>query len=716
MKRRNRLAVVITLMICVLTLGPPAFAQKPYDKLTYPPLKELKLPKVLRAELPNGMILYLVEDHRLPTIEGYALIRTGARFEPAEKIGLASMVGTVMRTGGTKSRKGEQIDEELEGLGASVETSVGTTLGSASMFVLKQDVDRGLTILADLLMNPAFPQDKLDLAKVQQRTQISRRNDDVIQIAGREFSKLLYGASNPYARVAEYATMDSITREDLVAFHQKYYHPNNVILGLWGDFDSAAMKAKVEQAFRDWKSAKTEFPALLAVSKEWKPSFNLVRKEDINQTNIRLGHLGGQLNDPDYYAMNVMAYVLGGGLSSRLFRHVRSDMGLAYAVFGGWNAEYDHPGSFFVLCNTKSETTFKAIDAILKEIRNITTTEVTREELRVAKDGILNSFVFNFDTTGKIVRRLMEYEYFGYPSDFLEKFKANIERVTAADILRAARDRIHPDKLVVLAVGRDKDFDKPLAELGQPKLIDITIPQPKAAVAAADPASLQRGHAILESMVRAMGGAERIRGLKDMTTEASAVFKTPQGDLNVASTNYLVFPNKVRQEATLPFGQLIMVYDGARGWMMTPQGVRDMPASQQNEMVQQNTRNSFIAVQDALAGKRTVVFVEAAEVGGKPADVVQFSDAAGSVFRVYVDAATGRPVKKTYKGSSPMVGPVDVEELYSDYRDVEGLSLPFKITVIQNGRTFAEINVTSYQLNKTPDPALFVKEETKEAK
>lgn len=310
----------------------------------------------------------------------------------------------------------------------------------------------------------------------------------------------------------------------------------------------------------------------------------------------------------------------------------------------------------------------------------------------------------------------MEYEYFGYPADYLEKFKANIEKVTAADILRAARERVHPDKLVVLAVGRDQDFDKPLAELGQPNLIDITIPQPKVVVAAADPASLQRGHAVLENMVNAMGGAERIRGLKDMTIEATAVFKTPQGELKVTSTSYLVLPNKIRQEATLPFGQLITVFDGTRSWMKTPQGVRDMPETQQNEMVQQNTRNSLVALQDALASKRTVSFLESAEVDGKPADVVQFSDAAGNVFRMYADAVTGRPVKKAYKGSSPMVGPVDVEELYSDYHDVEGYSLPFKIVLIQNGRTFAEIDISSYQLNKAPDPKLFVREETKETK
>lgn len=712
MRRSNPFWTVVVLSLCLLVLTTNAAAQKPYNQLKYPALKELKLPKVDRSVLPNGMVLYLVEDHRLPTIEGTAIIRTGARFEPGDKVGLAEIAGQVMRTGGSTTRKGEQIDEELEGLGASVETSIRTERGSASMFVLKQDVDRGLTILADLLINPAFPQDKIDLAKVQLRTQIARRNDNVLEIAGREFSKLLYGADSPYARVAEYATVDAIRRDDLVAFHHKYFHPNHVLLGLWGDFDAAAMKAKVAQAFKDWKAEKTDFPPMPAVPKQWKASVNLIRKEDINQTNIRMGHLGGQYNDADYYALNVMGKVLGGGLSARLFRHVRSDMGLAYAVFGDWDAEFDHPGTFFVFCNTKSETTYKAIDVILKELRDITTTEVTAEELRVAKDAILNSFVFNFDSTGKIVRRMMEYEYFGYPADYLEKFKANIEKVTAADILRAAREHIHPDELAILAVGREKDFDKPLSELGKVNLIDITIPEPKATAATASPESLQRGRAILANVLKAAGGASALSALRDLVIESTAVIKTPQGELKVNSKSYLVLPNKIRMEDTLPFGQMVRVWDGATGWMKTPQGVQDLPESLKQQILQQIARNTVVVLLEAQEGRRPVSFVETTQVEGKPADVIEVSDNAGSTFRLFVDPDTGRPVKKAYKSSTPM-GPVEVEEVYSDYREAGGLSLPFKIMINQQGKLFADVTVESVKVNSSPDAALFAKEEKK---
>jgi zinc protease len=425
------------------------------------------------------MLLYLLEDHTLPKVEGVALIRTGDRFEPADKTGLAGIVGQVMRTGGTAKRPGEEIDRLLENLGAVVETGIGTSVGSASVYALKEDLPTALEILADILRHPAFPENKIELAQVQERTAISRRNDNVMGIASREFVKLLYGSDSPYARSAEYATIDNITRQDLIDFHARYFHPNEVALGLWGDFDSDEVKALVKEHFGDWARKEVDFPSLPEVSTNWDASVNFIPKDDINQTNLRMGHLGGRRDDPDYFALRLMSEVLGGGFSSRLFRHIRTELGLAYAASATWRASWDHPGSFFIFCNTKSESTMLAIDEIVKEVRRITEEPVTEDELRVAKEGILNSWVFNFDTTGELVQRMMTYDYYGYPRDFLAKFKENIDKVTQDDILRAAKKNIQPDKLVILAVGREEDFDKPLSTLGDVNTIDITIPQPQ---------------------------------------------------------------------------------------------------------------------------------------------------------------------------------------------------------------------------------------------
>jgi len=449
-----------------------------YKNLKYPKLRDIEIPEVEQVTLENGMRLFLLEDHELPLVNLSVRIRTGSMYEPAEKIGLASITGMVMRTGGTTSKTGDELDEELESIAASVETGIGLNAGSASMSVLKADVDMGLAILADVLMNPAFREDKIMLAKMQHNSSIARRNDYVGSIAGREFEKLIYGPKSVYARHTEYATIASITQDDLVAFHKKFYGPNNMMLAVWGDFNTKEMIEKIEKAFGGWRQVNLELLEVPKVEYEFRKTVNVIRKDDVNQSNIYLGHIGGLMNDPDYFALIVMNKILGGGFTSRLFRNVRSREGLAYSVFGAYSANYDYPGEFYVGCQTKSESTVKAIRAMLREVEKMKESEVTDEELALAKDSFLNSFVFNFDTTGEIVNRLMVYEYYGYPADFLLQIKQNVEKVNKADVLRVARKHLKPDQVQILAVGRPDDFDEPLSILGPVNEIDITIPTP----------------------------------------------------------------------------------------------------------------------------------------------------------------------------------------------------------------------------------------------
>ena len=481
----NRRSLIIS-VACVAVAGfglvwsgCAAEPARDYAKLKYPKLGDVRIPALTKVTLANGMRLFLMEDHELPLISISVRIRTGSVYEPAEKVGLASITGEVMRTGGTTAKTGDQLDEELESIAASVETGIGLNSGSASMSVLKQDLDTGLAVLADVLMNPAFRQDKIELAKMQYRSMISRRNDDVGEIAGREYSKLIYGPASVYARQEEYATIDAISRDDLMAFHKKFYGPNNAMLAVWGDFDAKQMIEKIENAFAGWPKVDLDLPKTPQVEYEFRKTVNVIAKDDVNQSNIYLGHIGGLMSDPDYFALIVMNRILGGGFTGRLFKNVRSREGLAYSVFGAYSANFEYPGEFYVGCQTKSESTVYAIRAMLKEVQKMQEAEVTDEELALAKDSFLNSFVFNFDSKGEIVNRLMTYEYFGYPEDFLQKTKESVEKVTKADVLRVARKHLKPDKVQILAVGRSQDFDQPLSELGPVNEIDITIPPPK---------------------------------------------------------------------------------------------------------------------------------------------------------------------------------------------------------------------------------------------
>ncbi len=479
-QRVRRLSPVLCAVAVFCLAIPPVMAQRATDhtQLRYPSLRDVAVPEVRRVTLSNGMRLFLLEDHELPLISLSGRIRVGSIYEPADKVGLADITGEVMRTGGTTSRTGDELDDELEQIAASVETGIGQDSGYASVSVLKEDIGRGLAILADVLMHPAFRQDKIELAKMQHRSGIARRNDSPRSIASREFSKLIYGPDSAYARHTEYAMIDSISRDDLVAFHRRFFGPNNMMLAVWGDFDAQEMIARIEKAFDGWEKIDLDLPAKPEVDYAWRPSVNLVSRDDLNQSNIYLGHLGGRMSDPDYPALTLMNHILGGGFTGRLFKNVRSRQGLAYSVFGTYSAQYDQPGVFSLGCQTKSESTVHAIEAIVEEVRKIAAEPVTDEELELAKDSYLNSFVFHFDSTDKIIRRLMTYEYYGYPPDFLQTTRERIEKVTKTDILRAARAHLRPDALQILVVGRPEDFDRPLATLGEVRSIDVTIPPP----------------------------------------------------------------------------------------------------------------------------------------------------------------------------------------------------------------------------------------------
>lgn len=474
-----RIFVFFTFLFCLADLGCSQKQLVHYKDLKYAKLGDIAVPKVERVTLANGMRLFLVEDHELPLISVSARIRVGSIYEPADKIGLAAITGAVMRTGGTTSRTGDELDEQLERIAASVETGIGLNSGSASMSVLKEDVDTGLAILGDVLMNPAFREDKIMLAKIQHRSSIARRNDNVRAIVGREYVKLIYGPDSVYARHTEYATISNISRDDLIAFHKRFFKPNNIMFAVTGDFDTSQMIKKIVKAFEGWEKAEVKLPRVPKVQYEFRPTANVIRKEDINQSNIFLGHIGGLMSDPDYFALVVMNRILGSGFTGRLFKNIRSRMGLAYSVSGRYSANYDYPGVFYVGCQTKSEATVRAIRAMIEEVRKMTESEVTDEELALAKESYLNSFVFNFDTKGEIVRRLMTYEYYGYPEDFLMKTKENIEKVTKADVLRVARKHLRSAQVQILAVGRPQDFDEPLSVFGPVREIDITIPPPK---------------------------------------------------------------------------------------------------------------------------------------------------------------------------------------------------------------------------------------------
>ncbi|EKQ68461.1 putative Zn-dependent peptidase [Leptolyngbyaceae cyanobacterium JSC-12] len=475
------LAIPLILLLLTFVLPVQSATPKHYTDLTFPPLPEITVPKYTQFKLANGMSVYLMEDHELPLVGGTALIRTGDRFEPGDKVGLGDIMATVMRTGGTPTRSGDEINQFLERRAASVETGMGETSGSAGFSALAEDLEPVFKLFADILRNPAFPDDKLKLAKMQQRGAIARRNDDPNAIAGREFSKLIYGETSPYARTVEYRTLDNISRADLVQFYRQYYVPQNVLLGIVGDFDTAKMRQLVEATFGDWQQVPTTKQPLPPVTQAKTSGIFLVDQPQLTQSSVQIGHLGGQLNSPDYAALSVMNGVLN-GFGGRLFNEVRSRQGLAYSVYASWRPSFDYPGIFVAGGQTRSDATVDFIKSIFAEIEKIRTAPISAKELAYAKDTVLNSFIFNFQDPAQTLSRVLRYDYFGYPKDFIFQYRKGVEATTIADVQRVAKTYLKPERLVTLVVGNSNQIQPPLSSLSpdaRVTAIDITIPPPK---------------------------------------------------------------------------------------------------------------------------------------------------------------------------------------------------------------------------------------------
>ncbi len=693
-------AACLAVTLSMTWAAAPSRGKRPFEELKYPKLHEITMPKVDRETLPNGMKVIFVEDHELPVVRMRAMVRGGKVAEPDGKTALTALFGVVQRTGGVKSMDGDKVDEFLERIGASIETNVSDAYGTVSAEMLKENVDQVLPLYTEFLEAPAFSQDKIDLAKKHLYSAISRRNDQPMGIGRREILKLIYGASSPYARQYEYDDVDKLTRDDLVAFHDTYYRPDETVLAVWGDFDTASMKKKIAGAFGTWKAEgpKPEIaePFIFPPA----PSVNYVEKKDVAQTFIFMGHLGLRLDDPDYPAVNVLSEILGGSMSSRLFVQVRTLKGLAYGAGGFMVPAYDHPGAFFFYTSTKPSTTVEALQAMLTEIEKIREAPVTEEELAKAKDGYLNTYAFDFDSSDKIVNRLLVYDFYGYPSDFNTKLRDEVEKVTREDVLRVAKKDLRPDRLSILAIGDAGKFDKPLSTVGKVNDIDITIPEPtpKVTIPAATPESLKAGTDLLVQAAKA-AGEQTLKGLKDLTVKSTTTLKTPMGEMSLTSSSVFVLPDRLHSDVQTPMGKMTQVLDGEKAWMAMGPKVRVLPASASSKMRRQlyTEAGCVLLLQRALDGKLEGQALGKTTFEGKDAVqvVVRLDD---KPLRLFL-SPDGSSILGLKQQATTQEGPAEVTTVYGTWKATSGLTLPTETTEKVKGEVKAASTVTSYQIN-----------------
>ena len=719
MKTRVSAVLLATLLLCCV----PSFAQNAaaqsstnsnipatWKQVPIPPLPAFKPQQPKRIQLANGMVVFLQEDHELPLISGYARIRGGSRAEPATKVGLVSIYGDVWRQGGTAKMTGDAMDDYLEARAAKVETSGGTDSTTIGFDCLKGDFDDVFALFVDLMRNPVFREDKLPLAKDQLRTEISRRNDDTDSIAGRETRFLVYGKNNPYARIPEYATVAAVTRDDLANWHKQHVAPNNIILGVQGDFDPAKMEAALHKAFDGWAKGPSVEPPKIEFQPA-KPGIYVVDKEDVNQSEVRMVSLGIRRDNPDYFAAQVMNEVFSGGFSSRLFSELRTKRGLAYEVGGGLTAAFDHPGVFYLTIGTKSQTTVDALNGLKEELDRLQKDAPTDVEMKRAKDSILNSFIFNFDTPGKVLRERISYEFYGYPADFLERYRAGVEKVTSADVLRVAQKYIHKDQLSTLIVGNLPEFANAAKTLGPYTKLDIAIPggtETGAETAAPKPTSSNaEGKALFAKFVQWIGGEQKVNSIKSFRQLLDVTQVTPQGPMQLSIDQTVALPLSAYTKIGTPVGEMVRAVNSESAWMSMGGQVQDLPPSMRTEALAGLRRDLIVLAQHANDPKYIFSGDGTEKVGNESAAVLNISGD-GLLLHWLLEPQTGRLLQSSYQ-SNGQSGPVERVVSFSDWKEFDGLKLPTKTSIAENGTNASDSVLKEMTVNVPVDSKLFQK-------
>jgi len=404
-----------------------------------------------RIPLENGMILLLAEKHDIPMVTVSMAIKAGSTAETEGKPGLASMTASLLMQG-TSKRSAGRINSEIDFIGGSLSVSGGNDFASASLRVLKKDIGTGLDLLADVLMNPVFDQKEIDRKVKETLAEIQRQKEEPDIIAGEAFAKTVYGM-HAYGRTNDdvAAYLPKVTRQDIFDFYTARYSPNNIIIAVVGDVNEKEIIVLLQEHFKGWKRSDRPLPAPVPPPVIEKA---IVRKIDknITQANIDMGNIGISRENPDFYAVTIMNYILGGGgFSSRLMDNIRDNKGLAYDVHSVFHAQKE-PGAFSVSIKTKNESANEVIAETLKEIKRIQTEPVSEKELADAKAYLTGSFPLKMDTYAKIAGMLTSAEIYNLGLDYPQKYPALINAVTREDVMRVAKKYIHPDSLVIVVV------------------------------------------------------------------------------------------------------------------------------------------------------------------------------------------------------------------------------------------------------------------------
>ena len=443
------------------------------DKLRYPELRFV-IPKAEKIIMDNGLTVYFMEDHEVPLVTLSSVVRSGSVYDPPGKEGLAELTARVMRTGGTAEMTGSMVDDELEFLAAALNVIMDRESGAASLSIMKKDLDIGLKIFSQILMTPAFEDDRLKLAKNLKIEALKRIADDPQKLAFREFNRLLY-RNNARGRLPTQASVQTIQRDDLVSFHKQFFSPGNIMLAITGDITRDEAMNKIRQYLGSWRSHGKPVADIDPPTKQKGRVYFLPKS--VPQAVIIYGHLAPAENDMDHYPFEILNFIIGsGGFKSRIFQEVRNNRGLAYSTGSFYHGRRDY-GVFGAYAMTKSESAVDSLSVINSILADVKKDGVTDDEIGRAKKSIINSFIFSFLSADQIAYQQLMSEYNRLPDDYLEKFRERINVAHSNQLKKAAAKYLLGDDAVIFVLGEEKIFDQLRSTFGDVQRIEGPFPE-----------------------------------------------------------------------------------------------------------------------------------------------------------------------------------------------------------------------------------------------
>jgi zinc protease len=682
-----------------------------------PAAPEYKVPHPVSRTLANGLVVHVFEDHDLPAVYYRLLIKTGASNESAAKAGLASLTADVMRKG-TATLGSQELAEKIDFLGAGLEGSADRDYSMLVAQARTQDKDVILGLMADVALHPAFSQNEVDREKSQTQAAIRQSLDDPATVADEHLAALIHG-THPYARPVsgDEHSVGGLTRQDLVDFHSTYWRPNNAVLAVAGDVKAEETFAAIEKAFGGWE--KKDVPGRPA---EKSPDLQgnrvrLLDKPDLTQSQVRIGYVGVPRSTPDYFALQLMNYVLGGGgFASRLTAEVRSKMGLTYDISTSFAYGVD-PGSFVIDTFTKNSSVKQAIDATFDVLKRYKDQGPTADELAKAKSFYLGVFPFQFESPGDVARAWLVNEFYGLGDDYFDKYRDRIRAVTADDVKRVAQKYLRTEPVALVVAGRADSVQAQLAGYGPVEKLDFTarsgaVPEvaPAAPIMTAPDTkeSREKAQAVVARAVKAHGGLAALSAIKDWHTKGTLSLNVGSTNLDGQYSEIVQLPARRRMEMAVMGQNMVQVLDGDSAWASA--SGRFVPVSKdQIEAMRQGTYANPVRLLTTLSDPKADIRYAGTDTAfGKTADVIEWNRPGGRPARVFVDSASGLLVLIEQPELSPLGSSwVPVRRVYSDYRTAGKVMFPYTVTVYASGEKAVQQSLAEVKWNAGAPVTLF---------